>query len=109
MFASSVYQVGPGEAGVVLRFGAYERTTGARSAVQTALSRSRPFRLSDVTDDPLRYAGFDTPQEALMVTRDENIVDISFTVQWQVDPANVRDYLSSMCATRQDTGSRSMC
>ena len=34
-----------------------------------------------------------TPQEALMVTRDENIVDLSFTVQWQVDPTRVRDFV----------------
>ena len=28
-----------------------------------------------------------------MVTRDENIVNLSFTVQWQVDPTRVRDYV----------------
>jgi len=28
-----------------------------------------------------------------MVTRDENIVDLSFTVQWQVDPANVQAFV----------------
>jgi len=86
-----VYTVGPGEAGVVLRFGEYARTTGA------GLRLKLPYPIETVQiEDVTRIREVNignTPQEALMVTRDENIVDISFTVQWQVDPANVRDYL----------------
>ena len=88
---ASVYQVGPGEAGVVLRFGEYARTTGAglRFKLPTPIET---VRIEDVTNIRSVAIG-NTPQEALMVTRDENIADISFTVQWQVDPANVRNYL----------------
>ncbi len=87
----SVYQVGPGEAGVVLRFGEYNRTTaaGLRFKLPTPIET---VRIEDVTNIRSVTIG-NTPQEALMVTRDENIADISFTVQWQVDPANVRSYL----------------
>ncbi|MCR9129935.1 MAG: FtsH protease activity modulator HflK [Alphaproteobacteria bacterium] len=88
---ASVYQVGPGEAGVVLRFGEYARTTGA--GLQFKLPTPiETVRIEDVTNIRSVTIG-NTAQEALMVTRDENIADISFTVQWQVDPANVRAYL----------------
>ncbi len=99
MFAS-VYQVGPGEAGVVLRFGAYERTTtpGLRFKLPFPIETVQIEDVTTIRDVTLG----DTPQEALMVTRDENIVDISFTVQWQVDPANVRDYLFNV-REQQDT------
>jgi membrane protease subunit HflK len=88
---ASVYQVGPGEAGVVLRFGEYERTAtpGLRFKLPFPIETVQIEDVTTIRDVTLG----DTPQEALMVTRDENIVDISFTVQWQVDPANVRDYL----------------
>ena len=88
---SGWYQVGPGEAGVVLRFGEYTRTTeaGLRFKLPHPIER---VLIEDVTSIRSVTIG-DTPQQALMVTRDENIVDISFSVQWQVDPANVRNYL----------------
>lgn len=88
---SGWYQVGPGEAGVVLRFGEYTRTTAAGLRFKLPYPIERVM-IEDVTNIRSESLG-NTPQEALMVTRDENIVDISFTVQWQVDPANVRDYL----------------
>ncbi|MFW5660541.1 MAG: FtsH protease activity modulator HflK [Oceanicaulis sp.] len=88
---SGWYQVGPGEAGVVLRFGEYSRTTAAGLRFKLPYPIERVI-IEDVTNIRSESLG-NTPREALMVTRDENIVDISFTVQWQVDPANVRDYL----------------
>ncbi|XBQ15362.1 MAG: FtsH protease activity modulator HflK [Oceanicaulis sp.] len=88
---SGWYQVGPGEAGVVLRFGEYTRTTGAGLRFKLPYPFERVM-IEDVTNIRSVTIG-STPQESLMVTRDENIVDVSFTVQWQVDPANVRNYL----------------
>ncbi|MFW5661986.1 MAG: FtsH protease activity modulator HflK [Oceanicaulis sp.] len=88
---SGWYQVGPGEAGVVLRFGEYSRTTGAGLRFKLPYPVERVM-IEDVTNIRGVTIG-DTPAESLMVTRDENIVDIGFTVQWQVDPANVRNYL----------------
>ena len=88
---SGWYQVGPGEAGVVLRFGEYSRTTAAGLRFKLPYPIERVM-IEDVTSIRSVPIG-NTPQEALMVTRDENIVDVSFTVQWQVDPENVRNYL----------------
>ena len=89
--AASVYQVGPGEAGVVQRFGEYVRTTGAGLRVKLPYP-IETVETVNVTEIRSIKIGT-TPQEALMVTRDENIVDLSFTVQWQVDPTRVRDYV----------------
>ena len=35
----------------------------------------------------------DVPEESLMLTGDENIVDVDFSVFWQVKPNGVGDYL----------------
>ena len=35
----------------------------------------------------------DVPEESLMLTGDENIVDVDFSVLWQIKPTGVGDYL----------------
>ena len=35
----------------------------------------------------------DVPEESLMLTGDENIVDVDFSVLWKVKPTGVGDYL----------------
>ncbi|KAA5804623.1 FtsH protease activity modulator HflK [Alkalicaulis satelles] len=88
------YFVGAEQRGVVLRFGEYNRTE------LPGLRLKMPFpvetvELPAVTTVNEVVVGR-TPQESLMLTRDENIVDITFTVQWRVDlayPEGVRDFL----------------
>lgn len=88
------YIVGADQAGVVLRFGEYERTTVA------GLHPKMPYPvetvlLPEVTTTNETQVGA-TDAESLMITRDENIVDVDFVVQWRVDlsyPEGVRDFL----------------
>ncbi len=100
------YRVQPDEQGVVLRFGEYSRTTGPGlryhlpwpiEAVElpsvTTINRiDIGFRgASDA-----RTASRDIPEESLMLTGDENIIDIDFTVLWRINDAraflfNIRD------------------
>jgi len=89
------YRVGPGELGVELVFGRYQGTT------EPGLNYNWPYPFGEVfTPDVLRIrettvgsrgegrAG-DMPEESLMLTGDENIVDVDFRVQWRIaDPAN---------------------
>lgn len=74
------------ERGVVLRFGAYDRTLNPGLSVRLWPIESVirvPVERRMQTDIGLR------PAESLMLTRDENIVDIKFTVFWKVrDPQN---------------------
>src|SRR6202158_4570967 len=46
-------------------------------------------------DDPARRGRTmrDVPEESLMLTGDENIVDVDFTVLWRIKPKGVADFL----------------
>ncbi|WP_300541336.1 FtsH protease activity modulator HflK [Maricaulis sp.] len=93
MPGSGWYQVGPSEAGVVLRFGEYSRTTspGFHFKLPTPIET---VLLPEVTTTNTIQIG--QGPEGQMLTRDENIVDIDFSVQWRVNlayPDGVRDYL----------------
>ena len=70
------YRVQPDEHGVVLRFGQWVRI---EVGYRTGVDPRRPGTERDV------------PDESLMLTGDENIIDIDFVVFWQI--ANARDYL----------------
>lgn len=110
---SGIYRVQPDEQGVVLRFGAYHRTAfpglnyhlpwPMERVIRPAVTRInrvdvginapssegrpvelRPFRARET-------AGRDVPEESLMLTGDENIIDINFAVFWRI--RNAGDYL----------------
>jgi len=90
---SGWYQVGPNENGVVLRFGEYDRTTtpGLHFKLPTPIET---VLLPEVTTTNSITIG--TGPAGQMLTRDENIVDIDFAVQWRVDLSyadGVRDFL----------------
>ena len=99
--ASGLYRVLPDEQGVVLRFGKFVKTT------QPGLNYHIPFPVETVETPKVtkvnrmdigfrseRESGFstgggvaDVPQESLMLTGDENIVDIDFSVFWLINDA----------------------
>ena len=99
--ASGLYRVLPDEQGVVLRFGKFVKTT------QPGLNYHIPFPVEsaltpkvtkvnriDIGFRSERDSGFsssggvaDVPQESLMLTGDENIVNIDFSVFWVIKDA----------------------
>jgi membrane protease subunit HflK len=103
---SGVFRVQSEELGVVLRFGKHVRT------VQPGLNYHWPYPIETVQlpkalrvstinigmsliDDPSRRGRTmrDVPEESLMLTGDENIVDVDFTVLWRIKPDGVGNYL----------------
>ncbi len=110
---SGFYVVATDQEGVVLRFGKYVETT------TSGLHYHMPYPIEtvlkpQVTRENLLEIGFRSnsasqsnmfknrfqqgtaaevkvPQESLMLTGDENIVDLNFTIRWKIDDA--RDYL----------------
>ena len=99
-FLSGVYQVQPDQQGVVLRFGQWVATTPPGLnwhlpyPIETVLTPS-VGRLHAI-DVGFRASGRDVPEESLMVTADQNLIDIEFTVQWKIADAgeflfNIRD------------------
>ncbi|WP_137043783.1 FtsH protease activity modulator HflK [Pseudolabrys sp. FHR47] len=102
---SGFFRVEPDELGVVLRFGKEVRE------VQPGLNYHLPYPIETaltpkalrvnkidigmrVSDDARRGATVrDVPEESLMLTGDENIVDVDFAVLWRVKPTGVGEYL----------------
>jgi membrane protease subunit HflK len=93
VLGQAVYFIQEGERGVVLRFGEYVDTTdpGMNFKLPAPIET---FIRTDVQQIRTEEIGA-TDDESLMLTGDENIVDIDFTVQWVVDtsyPEGVRDF-----------------
>ena len=98
---SGFFRVEPDEIGVVLRFGKFVRE------VPPGLNYHLPYPIETALTPPaLRVnkvdVGFDTrrsgslrdvEEESLMLTGDQNIVDVEFSVFWRVKPNSVGDYL----------------
>jgi modulator of FtsH protease HflK len=102
---SGFFRVEPDELGVVLRFGKFVRE------VQPGLNYHLPYPIETALTPPaLRInkldigmrvsedlrrgtAVRDVREESLMLTGDENIVDVNFSVLWRVKPNAVGDYL----------------
>jgi membrane protease subunit HflK len=102
---SGFFRVEPDELGVVLRFGKDVRE------VQPGLNYHLPYPIETVltpkalrvnkidigmrvVDDIRRGSAVrDVPEESLMLTGDENIVDVDFSVLWKIKPTGVGEYL----------------
>jgi len=103
---SGVFRVQSEELGIVMRFGKYVRDA------QPGLNYHLPYPIETVLlpkalrvnttsigmtliDDPTRRGRTkrDVPEESLMLTGDENIVDVEFTVLWRIKPSGAADYL----------------
>jgi len=98
--ASGIYTVDPDQVGVVLRFGAYNRTTepGLNYHLPSPIEKALTPSVTRVNRTEIGYRGAESsgirgaatrqvPEEALMLTGDENIVDINFTVFWVIKDA----------------------
>jgi len=102
---SGFYVVNQGERGVVLRFGkkAYITEAGLRWRIPFPVERVEKVNVEKVSTIEIGYRSnprtsgrSKEPKEALMLTEDENIIDIEFAIQYRVGDAadyvfNVRD------------------
>ncbi|MDD3288925.1 MAG: FtsH protease activity modulator HflK [Alphaproteobacteria bacterium] len=96
--ASGVYQVSSNQLGVVMRFGAFNRTEqpGLRyhlpSPIEEVLlpivtSQNEiqiGFRRISRSSDDVRSI----PEESMMLTQDENIINVEFAVFWRINDVN---------------------
>jgi modulator of FtsH protease HflK len=98
---SGFFRVEPDELGVVLRFGKFVREAQPGLnyhlpyPIETALT-PQALRVNkiDIGFNPLLGSTMrDVPAESLMLTGDENIVDVNFSVLWKIKPNRVGDYL----------------
>ncbi len=113
--STGFYQIAPEEQGVVMRFGKYSYTTGpglhyhlpypSEEVLKPNVMRENRIEIgfrSSVSEygrlRSLSDAGNvrSVPQESLMLTGDENIVEVNYTVTWKINDAgdflfNLRD------------------
>ncbi|MGO4705686.1 FtsH protease activity modulator HflK [Microvirga sp. 2MCAF38] len=100
------YTVRPNEVGINMLFGKYTGSSGE------GLRYNLPYPIGqvkkpDVTRQERIEVGYrssqntqsrnrDVLEESLMLTGDENIVDIDFDVVWQVNPARAQDFVFNL-------------
>jgi membrane protease subunit HflK len=87
---SGVYFVQPNEQAVVTTFGRYSRseTPGLRYHLPAPIERVERVQVTSLNRIDIGGAsGADIPEESLMLTGDENIVDLDFSVTWRVADA----------------------
>lgn len=99
--ASGIYFVDPDEVGVVKRFGAYVRKvqsgphyhlpypveTVQTPSVTTVRRIEIGFRTPEGTSELVKSSFSKVPKESLMLTGDENLVNVQYTVQYTIKDA----------------------
>ena len=103
--ATGFYTVRPNEVGINMLFGRFTGLSGE------GLSYNWPYPIGqvekpDVTSQQRIEVGYrsapgqgrprDVTEESLMLTGDENIIDLDFDVVWQVNPARAQDYVFNL-------------
>jgi membrane protease subunit HflK len=107
---SGIFRVESEELGAILRFGKHVRTA------EPGLNYHLPYPIETVrfakalrvnkTDIGMRIvedlrrgaSTRDVPEESLMLTGDENIVDVDFSVLWKIKPNGLGDFLFNIQA-----------
>ncbi|SDK41003.1 membrane protease subunit HflK [Maridesulfovibrio ferrireducens] len=122
-FLSGVYIVEPDEVGVVTRFGKYVATTNPgphyhlpvpiESVMKPQVTRIRRvevgFRSFGSSRSFTQGQSRNVPEESLMLTGDENIVDVQFIVQYQIkDPVEYLFKVTNQDKTLQDAAEAAM-
>lgn len=100
--ATGIYQVGPDEKAIVLTFGKYTKESGPGinwffpapigRVIKVKATKVYRVEIGFRTIDPGPPAKYkDVRTESLMLTGDENIVEIDFSVQYQI--SNLKNFL----------------
>ncbi|GJE75931.1 FtsH protease activity modulator HflK [Methylorubrum suomiense] len=99
------YIVKPNEVGINTIFGRYTGSTGEglRYNFPYPIGTVQKPNVGVVNSIPIGYVTGgsatrtrDVPEESLMLTGDENIVDLDFEVQWRVNPLKAEDYVFNL-------------
>src|SRR3989344_995454 len=89
--ASGIYLVQPGEQAVVLTFGSYSRSAspGPNYHLPWPIERGGKVAVTKLNNTLVGGSGpeADSPAESQMLTGDEQIIDIDFSVTWRVSDA----------------------
>lgn len=100
------YTVRPNEVGINMIFGEYSSTSGEGLRYNYPYPIGRVIKPTVTAQQRIEVGYRSTPtgqgrardviEESLMLTADENIVDIDFEAVWQVNPARPQDYVFNL-------------
>lgn len=100
------YTVRPNEVGINMIFGRYSSTTGEGLRYNYPYPIGRVLKPNVTAQQRVEVGYRSTPtgqgrprdvlEESLMLTADENIVDIDFDAVWQINPARPQDYVFNL-------------
>ncbi|GJD47917.1 Modulator of FtsH protease HflK [Methylobacterium crusticola] len=103
--ATGFYTVLPNQVGINTVFGRYTGQAGeglrynfpypVGSVVKPNVGESRSIQIGYRSGAGAQRAR-DVPEESLMLTGDDNIVDIDFDVQWRVNPAKAEEFVFNL-------------
>ncbi|HIJ85041.1 MAG: protease FtsH subunit HflK [Magnetococcales bacterium] len=98
--ATGIYVVGPDEEGVVVRFGRYVETTtpGPHFHLPYPIESVYTPQVTQIQRIEIGYrsrgrANSDVAAESLMLTGDENIIDIDLSVQYRIQEGGAANFL----------------
>lgn len=93
ILGSSTYRIYEGEVGVIQRFGRYVRSEppGLKFKLPAPLETLTKVKTTEVKSLDIGSSGENASNDNLVLTADQNIVDVAYTVRWNIkDP---KDYL----------------
>ena len=104
---STVHQLGPKEQGIVTTFGKYSRT------INSGVSLTLPWPIQSVDIEPVSQIRIfqipDSDNQRLMLTSDQNLVDLSYLVRWNIkDLKQFRFALAEPESTVREVGEAAM-
>ncbi|MGN6375005.1 MAG: SPFH domain-containing protein, partial [Sphingomonas sp.] len=87
---TSIHPIGPQQRGVTTFFGRYETTLGLgiHLTLPSPINRVIPVDVQNIRTDDFPEGG---SGENLMLTGDQNIIDLAYSVRWNI--ANAQDYV----------------
>lgn len=101
-FYMFTFRVNPDQLGVVLRFGSFDRIAPPglhlrwpgpiEEVYKPEVTRQQNIAIGSGAN-ATRSRGSEGDRAGLMLTGDENIVDVDFVVLWQIKPDKVQDYV----------------
>jgi membrane protease subunit HflK len=105
---NSAFTVQPDEVGIVTRFGAYQappRQPGL-NFMFWPVEQVQTVRVTRVNQEEVGFRSRgdrrqEVPDESLMLTKDENIVSVGFTVSWSIRPDRPQDFVFNIAAQQE--------
>lgn len=90
---TSIHRIGPEQAGVVTIFGKYSRTLapGVGFSLPAPIERVQKIDIQAIRAVEIGQPG--SGQDNLVLTEDQNLVDLAYTVRWNVKPGAAEQYL----------------